>query len=71
MEFYKVSDKLLSLAINTTTACEHVAEIECKIWLIKERVQAIVTMLPYYTSLPKLILMELLPFVVMWLQFSH
>ena len=66
MEFEKVRDKLPTLVINTTVAWEHVAEIERKIHLVKERARAILTTLPY-TSLLQLILFELLHFVVMWL----
>jgi len=66
MEFDKVKDKLPSLIINTTAAREHVAEIERKIRLVKERSRAIITTLPY-AALPKLMVIELLHFVVMWL----
>jgi hypothetical protein len=66
MEYEKVRDKLPSLVVNTTAAREHVAEIERKIRLVKECARAIVTTLPYI-RLPKIILVELLHFVVMWL----
>lgn len=66
MEFDKVKDKMPSLVVNTTAAREHVAEIERKIRVIKERARGIVNTLPF-TRLPKRILVELLHFVVMWL----
>ncbi len=66
MEFDKVCNKLLLLIVNTTAAQEHVAKTECKIFSDKERTRSIVTTLSY-PSLLKLILVELLHFIIMWL----
>ena len=66
MEFDKVCNKLLLLVVNTMAAQEHVAKTECKIFLDKERTCSIVTTLSY-PSLLKLILVELLHFIIMWL----
>lgn len=66
MEFDKIKDKLPSLIVNTMAAREHVAEIEWKIRLVKERCRGIIATLPY-AKLPKLMVIELLHFIVMWL----
>jgi hypothetical protein len=66
MEFEKLKDLLPSIALNTTAAREHVGEIERKIRVIKERVRGTISTLPY-KMLPKLVIMELMHFCVMWM----
>ena len=66
MEFEKLRDKMPSVVINTTAAREHVGEIERKIRVIKERARGTIGTLPY-TTLPKLMTIELMHFCVMWM----
>jgi hypothetical protein len=66
MEFKKLVDLLRNVTINTTAAREHVGEIEQKIQGIKERVRGTMNTLPY-SHLPKLIIIELMHFCVMWM----
>ena len=54
------------MALNTTAACEHVREVEQKIRVIKERARGTFTTLPY-KKLPKLMVIDLLRFCVMWM----
>ena len=67
MEFDKTIDKLSDqTVVNTFTAQEHVAEIECQIRTTKERCHAIVSTLPF-AILPKFIVTNIVYFVVLWL----
>jgi hypothetical protein len=66
MEFKKLKDLIPQLTINTTAAREHVGEIERRIRVIKERARGTISVLPY-EALPKLMVIELLHFCVMWL----
>ncbi len=52
--------------MNTPTALEHIAEIECRIRVIKECARGILCTLPYPNH-PQQILIRLLHFIVMWL----
>jgi hypothetical protein len=54
------------LAINTTMAEEHIPEVERKIRLIKERGRGTLNTLPF-KKMPRLMLMELVYHVVLWL----
>ncbi len=54
------------MALNTTAAREHIREIERKIRVIKERVRGTFNTLPY-EKLPKMMVIELLHFCVMWM----
>jgi hypothetical protein len=65
-EFEKVHDHVPMVDMNTPAATEHVAEIERRIRIIKERSRAITCTLPY-KALPNQILIRLLHFVVMWI----
>ncbi len=65
-EFEKVWDHVPFVDMNTPAVVEHVAEIECCIRMIKECACAILCTLPY-KSPPQQILIQLLRFVVMWL----
>ncbi len=66
MEFEKLVDLLPNVAINTTAAQEHVEEIERKIRVIKERARGTMNTLPYL-QLPRLMIIELMHFCVMWM----
>jgi hypothetical protein len=66
MEFKKLRDLLPNVALNTTAAQEQVGEIERKIRSIKERARGTIITLPY-EMLPKLIIIELMHFCVIWM----
>ena len=67
MEFDKTIDELSDrTVVNTSAAREHVAEIERQIRTAKERCRAIVSTLPF-AILPKLIVTNIVYFVVLWL----
>ena len=63
MEFKKIADWLENVEINTTTARDHVGEIERGIRVVKERGRAIMGVLPF-ESLHKQIVIHLIYFVV-------
>jgi hypothetical protein len=65
-EFKKVRPMVPGLNINTTAAKEHVPEIERRIQVIKERGRALLNTLPYI-KMPRLILIELIYHIVLWL----
>jgi hypothetical protein len=65
-EFEKVRDHVPAVNLNLPVAGEHIAEIEQKIWVIKERSCGIINTLPY-PYLPQVMLIHLLHFIVMWL----
>ena len=54
------------VALNTMAAREHIREVEQKIRVIKERAMGTFNTLPY-KKLPKLMVIELLHFCVMWM----
>ncbi len=66
MEFEKLENMLPGITLNTTAAQEHVGEIERKIRVIKERARGIICILPH-GILPKLMIIELMHFCMMWL----
>ncbi len=66
MEFEKLKSMMPHMALNTTAAREHIREVEQKIRVIKERARGTFNTLPY-KKLPKLIVIELLHFCVMWM----
>ena len=66
MEFQPLQDLMPNIIVNTTAANEHVAEIERRIRVVKERARAIINTLPY-PKLPKRMVVELLYFITMWL----
>ncbi len=66
MELKKLRDLLTNVALNTMAAREHAGEIERKIRVIKERVRGTISTLPY-EMLPKLIIIELMHFCVLWM----
>eukprot|EP00804_Cyclotella_cryptica_P005871 CCRYP_000147-RA/>CCRYP_000147-RA protein AED:0.12 eAED:0.13 QI:0/0/0/1/0/0/3/0/1214 len=65
-EFDALADQCPTLPINTTAANEHVPEIKRAIRLVKERARGIENTLPF-TGLPKLMTIELIHFIVLWL----
>ena len=65
-EFEKVQDCVPSIDMNTPAAAEHIAEIERSICVIKKHAHGIFCTLPYL-ALPHLMLIQLIYFVVMWL----
>jgi hypothetical protein len=66
MDFEKLRTMMPHVALNTTAAREHVGEVERKIRVIKERARGTFNTLPY-KKLPKLMMIELLYFCVMWM----
>ncbi len=66
MEFEKLRDKLPNITLNTTAAQEHVGEIKRKIQVVKERARSTTSILPY-KLLPKLVIIELMHFCIMWM----
>jgi hypothetical protein len=66
IEFEKLKDLITNVTLNTTAAREHVGEIEQKIRVIKERARGTMNTVPYAT-MPKLMVIKLLHYVVMWM----
>jgi len=66
MEFQPLQDMMPNVVVNTTAADEHVAEIERRIRVVKERARATINTLPY-PKLPKRMVVKLMYFVTMWL----
>ena len=66
MEFEKLRSLMPRVALNTTAAREHVGEIERKIRVIKERARGTFNTMPY-KKLPRVMVMELLHFCLMWM----
>jgi hypothetical protein len=66
MEFKKLKTLMPHVALNATAVQEHVGEIEWQIRVIKERARVTLNTLPY-KKLPKLMVIELLHFCVMWM----
>ncbi|KAL7466255.1 hypothetical protein ACHAXS_006545 [Conticribra weissflogii] len=65
-EFEKVKTLLPEVIVNTTSAGEHVGEVERHIRTIKERTQGITNTLPFRT-MPARMMVELIYFCTMWL----
>jgi len=66
MEFEKLKPLMPHVAFNTTAAQEHVGEKEQKTRVIKERARGTFNTLPY-KKLPRMMVIELLHFCVMWM----
>jgi hypothetical protein len=66
MEFEKLRHLMPHVVLNTTAAREHVGEIERKIRVIKERARGTFNTMPY-NKLPRVMVIELLHFCVMWM----
>ncbi len=69
MEVEKLKTMMPHVALNTMAAREQVGEVEQKIRVIKERARGTFNTLPY-KKLPKLMVIELLHFCVMWMTCS-
>ena len=69
MEFDKVVPELPGVVVNTSTAREHVREIERQIRVIKEHARATMSVLPYKT-LPNILVVNLINFCVFWLNMT-
>ena len=69
MEYVKIKDKLDKMEVNTTTAREHVGEMEQGIWLVKEWIRLVISdlRLAGFTHLYKMIVVHCVYFVVMML----
>ncbi len=65
-EFEKVKAHLLEVVVNTTSAGEHVGDVEWHIKTIKEWGQGIVNTLPF-KQMPARMMVELIHFCTMWL----
>ncbi len=65
-EFEKVRVLILILVVNTTAAKEHMPEVERRIRLIKEGGRGILNTL-LMKKMPQIILIELIYYVVLWL----
>jgi hypothetical protein len=65
-KFKKVRDHISTIDMNFPAVAEHIAEIKRLIWVIKERARGILCTFPYKNLTP-LMLIQLLHFVVMWL----
>eukprot|EP00804_Cyclotella_cryptica_P023700 CCRYP_019316-RA/>CCRYP_019316-RA protein AED:0.38 eAED:0.25 QI:0/0/0/1/0/0/2/0/908 len=66
-EFEAVRSACPTLPINTTAANEHVPEIEWAVRTVKDRARGIYNTLPFTEGIPKLMTIELIHFVVLWL----
>ena len=67
MEADKISDSVVgNVVVNTTAAKEHVAEIERLARTVKERGRCVVSQLPF-SCLPKLIVVNIIYHVALWL----
>lgn len=67
MDFEKLNDRMTSMEINTTAACEHVGDIERYIRVVKERARSMASQLPYNKCMPDQVVIHLMKFVVMWI----
>ena len=66
MEFEKLKPLMPHVALNTMATREHAGEIERKIRVIMERARGTFNTLPY-KKLPRMMVIELLHFCVMWM----
>ena len=66
MEFEKLRDMLPNVTLNTMAAREHVGKIKRKIRVVKERARSTMSVIPY-KLLPKLMIIKLMHFCVMWM----
>ena len=66
MEFDKIKAIFPQFNINTNTAWEHVAEVQQKIRVLKERCHGILFTLPF-KQVPNIIIIHLMQFGTMWL----
>eukprot|EP00956_Cyclotella_meneghiniana_P026461 scaffold57247_cov37-Cyclotella_meneghiniana.AAC.7 len=67
MEFKPLADQCDEVNINTTSAREHVGDIERGVRFIQERTRSTVSELPYKHCMPDVFIIHLVYFVVMWM----
>eukprot|EP00956_Cyclotella_meneghiniana_P039836 scaffold180856_cov40-Cyclotella_meneghiniana.AAC.1 len=67
MEFKPLADHSDDVNINTTSAREHVGDIERGIRFIEERARSTVSELPFKHCMPDVFIIHLVYFVVMWI----
>jgi hypothetical protein len=65
-EFECLRDDTPKINMNTTAASEHVPDIERQIRVIKERMRAIKSTLPF-KRLPARIVIEMMQYAVLWM----
>jgi hypothetical protein len=65
-EFDCLRDDIPELKLNTTATSEHVPDIERQIRVIKERMRAIKSTLPF-KRLPAHVVIEMMQYAVLWL----
>ena len=65
-KFENLRDQIPMLALNIPAANEHVGDVERCIRVIKERSRGLICTLPY-SKIPQTMLINLLHFMVMWL----
>ena len=66
MEFNKFIPEIPKVVINTSTALEHMAEVERWIRVIEERCQACLAVMPF-EKIPNIMTINLIQFCVFWL----
>ena len=66
MKFNKVTPKISKVAINTSAASEHVAKVERRIRVIKERCRACMALLPF-KRISNVVTINLVHFCIFWL----
>ena len=67
MEFKPLTEKMDDVLINTTSAREHVGDVERMIRTIKERCRSVLSEIPYKDCMPDQFIVHLLYFVTKWL----
>ncbi|KAL7447657.1 hypothetical protein ACHAXS_000045 [Conticribra weissflogii] len=65
-QFESLKNHLFNVVVNTTAGSEHIGEVERCLRAIKEQARAMTAGLPYQ-RMPKRVLIELVNFVVFWL----
>ena len=65
-EYVRPTTAILGINLNTTSASEHIGDIEWFICLLKERLRRLASTLPF-TKYPKLMKIVLVTFCVFWL----
>jgi hypothetical protein len=67
MEFKPLADLCEEVDVNTTSAREHVGDIERGVRFIKDRSRSTVSELPYKHCMPDVFIIHLVYFAVMWI----
>ena len=66
MEFDKVAPEIPEVVINTSSASKHLAEVERRIRVVKERCRACMSVMPF-KKIPNIMTITLIHFCVFWL----